>query len=59
MTVHTKTGLLVEGNPLRALNNGYLILFSQDRLIVASIMNATECREVESHDLLHHYQSYL
>ena len=59
MLIHTLNGLSVDGIPLRALENGYLILFSQDRLVVASIINATECREIESFDLLHHYQSYL
>lgn len=57
--IHTLNGLVVSGMALRALENGYLLLFSQDRLIVASIMNATECREVESFDVLGMYQGYL
>lgn len=57
--IHTLNGLVVSGMALRSLENGYLLLFSQDRLVVAMIMNATECREVESHDVLDMYQGYL
>lgn len=59
MQIHTLNGLVVSGVALRSLENGYLLLFSQDTLVVALIMNAKECKEIESFDVLDMYQGYL
>jgi hypothetical protein len=58
-TMYSKNGLQVECKPLKALDRGYMLVFCQDRLVVASIIDATRCREVESMDVLPFMESYL
>lgn len=57
--MYCKNGLQVDCKPLKALDRGYMLVYCQDRLVVASIMNATECREVESMDVLPFIEAYL
>jgi hypothetical protein len=59
MVMYCKNGVQINCTPLKALDRGYMLVFCQDRLVVAMIMNATECREVESMDVLPFIQSYL
>jgi hypothetical protein len=59
LNLYTKNDLIIQCVALRALNNGYLVAYAQDRIIIAKIMNAVDCREIESHDILHLYEDVL
>lgn len=59
MILTTKNGHRITSLPLRSLSNGYLLVFAQDRLVVARIDSPNYCNEVESMDALPFYQGYL
>lgn len=59
MTMYCKNGVQIDCTPLKALDRGYMLVFCQDRLVVASIIDATRCREVESMDVLPFIEAYL
>jgi hypothetical protein len=57
-TMYTKNDLVVDCKPLRALDRGYMLVYCQDRLVVASIIDATCCKEIESMDVLPFIEGY-
>lgn len=59
MKLHTKNNLTINCVMLRSLSNGYLLVFAQDRLIVAKINSADDCNEITSTDVIDFYKDYL
>jgi hypothetical protein len=59
MMIRCKNGVQIDCTPLKALDRGYMLVFCQDRLVVASIIDATRCREVETMDVLPFIEAYL
>jgi hypothetical protein len=51
MILYTRNGLSVECTPIKSLSNGRLLVFSQDRLVLAQINSAIDCNEIDSIDL--------
>ena len=59
LIMYCRNGVQVECKPLKALDRGYMLVYSQNRLAIASIIDATRCREVESMDVLPFIEAYL
>lgn len=59
MKLITKSGLTINCIPLRSLTNGYLLVFAQDRIAVAKINSAVDCKEITSIDVIDFYKDYL
>lgn len=52
-------GYVIDCTPIRALERGFLLVYCQDRLVIASIVDAVTCREVKSMDVLPFIQKYI
>jgi hypothetical protein len=59
MKIITKNGLEIKCKILRGLTNGYLLVYAQDKVVVASISTATTCVEIKSIDTIDLIEGYL
>jgi hypothetical protein len=58
MELLTSAGF-ISCTPIRSLSNGFILVYAQDRLVIASIMNALQCKFVEDRDIIDFIEGYL